>query len=114
MAIRLDVAGYTQLNNSIGDLLRSGTCSSVLMNIHTNSSATAPLVDGNGPVIKRQISSVNVVQEHTDQTTGIKTNGYVTVVFADGSSVVSTESVDQYWYVLETTPYQPRRFNNLA
>lgn len=112
MAIKLNTADYAQLNDSINALLSNGQFSSALMSVYTDSAATSAKTDSKGPMLKRQIVSVNAVYSHVDQATGNNVNGYLTIAFNDGTSIVSTDNVNDYWYTLEGLVYVPRRFGN--
>ena len=109
MSVQLNIAGYDQLNQSINEFLSSGRYSSVVINIFSDQAATVPVVDGHGEVKARKIASVNVVQPHND-VNGNRINGYITIAFTDGSSIISTDNVNNYWYTLDGLAFQHRTF----
>ena len=111
MAIQLNLADYTGLNNSINEFFSSGKYSAVLMSVFTDAGSTNPATDENGPISNRQIASVNAVYSHTNAN-GQDVNGYITVKFTDSCTILSTDNVDSYWYTLSGLTYVPRKFGS--
>jgi hypothetical protein len=110
MAIRLNTADYAQLNESINTLLASGKYSAVVMNVYTDEAAANLATDSNGIISQRKIASVNAVYTHVDTVTGQQMNGYLTIKFTDGSTVISTDNVSNYWYTLDGNIFVPKRW----
>ena len=111
MAIQLNLDDYAGLNNSINEFFSSGKHSAVLMSVFTDADSTNPVTDAKGGIVNRQIASVNAVYSHTNAN-GQAVNGYITIKFTDGSSIVSTDNVDSYWYTLSGLAYVPRKFGS--
>lgn len=110
MAVQIKTADYAGLNDAINQYLNSGKFTATTMSVYSDASATNLVTDDNGPIENRQIASVTVVYDYVDPVTEQNMNGYTTVQFNDGSSIVATDNVNQYWYVLAGVPYVPRTF----
>ena len=109
MAVQFNTSGYNQLNNSINDFFSSGKYSAALMTVYTDPELTVMLTDKVGPIQMRQIEGVNLTQPHLN-VNGQQVYGNITIKFTDGTSVVATDNVNQYWYVLEGLVFKHKTY----
>jgi hypothetical protein len=110
MATQLNTTNYSKLNADITEIMRTGLYSGVSINIYTDSAVTTLALDGNAPIENKRISKVNTTGAYTIASSGEYVNASVEVVFDDGSSFKSVETVDEFWYTLEGIVFQRRRF----
>ena len=106
MALPLNTAAHEELNNAIGVFFGSGKYSAVTMKLFADKDATNNV----GPENARVIESVNLTQQYTDAT-GVLHNATITVLFTDGTSVVSTDNENEYFYTLAGVEFQHKRWN---
>jgi hypothetical protein len=110
MATKLNTNNYSKINNDITDLMRTGLYSGAMINIYTDSAGTIFARDGNAPIEHKKISKINTTGAYTINATGEMVNASIEVVFDDGSSFKSFDTIDDYWYTIEGVVFQRRRF----
>jgi len=110
MATKLNTNNYSKINNDITDLMRTGLYSGAMINIYTDSAGTIFARDGNAPIEHKKISKINTTGAYTINASGEMVNASIEVVFDDGSSFKSFDTIDDYWYTIEGVVFQRRRF----
>ena len=112
MTTKFDISNYTQLNNEINDLFRTGLYSHVAISIFTDEAKTTPYVCPMGMTISsKKIKKVEKVAQFTDPNTGVVNKQKLCVIFDDNKccEAIDTETVD-LWYSLEGVAIVRRRF----
>tara|TARA_B100000035_G_C20992322_1_gene550803 strand:- start:911 stop:1243 length:333 start_codon:yes stop_codon:yes gene_type:complete len=100
MATQLNTANHTTLNTSMTDLFKSGSFSGVKMSIYTDAEATTIATDSAGNIENRKISQILKTASYTDPKTNQIVKPQIKIIFADGTSLVSVDNVDTYYYVI--------------
>jgi len=104
--IPLNSENYTQLNESVINILKGGK--RPLISIFTNADGTVYAVDSHGELKEREVLSASFTASYQDKD-GIMTNPFVVVKFKDGEGMVdarfidyftSVDYVEDHWYVL--------------
>jgi hypothetical protein len=111
MAFQLNIANYAKLNAEINAFYSNGEFFGVQMTVFTDNAAVNVAVDENGPIQDRKITSVSMVDPLTNTDGGV-TTGSITVNFKDGSFILSTDTIDSYWYTLSGIPFRRRTFGS--
>jgi hypothetical protein len=109
MAIQLNTDNYSIINDDMNSLLTSGAYAGINATIYNDAQQTSIVNDTNGPIQNRRITQITHVAGFTDSL-GQTTNGSVSIVFSDGTSVTAVDGVNSYYYVLTGVIFQPRRF----
>jgi hypothetical protein len=110
MATILNTNNYSKLNSDITDIMRSGFFSGVSMNIYTDAEATTFAVDGNTQFEGKKINKINTTGAYTIASNNQFVNGTIEIIFNDGTSFKSVDTVDECWYKLEGIVFQRRKF----
>jgi hypothetical protein len=110
MATILNTNNYSKLNSDITDIMRSGFFSGVSMNIYTDADATTFAVDGNTQFEGKKINKINTTGAYTIASNNQFVNGTIEIIFNDGTSFKSVDTVDECWYKLEGIVFQRRKF----
>ena len=104
--IPLNSANYTQLNESVINILKGGK--RPLISIFTNADGTIYAIDSHGEIKEREVLSASFTASYKDKD-GNMTNPFVVVKFKDGEGMVnakfidyftSVDYVEDHWYVL--------------
>jgi len=104
--IALNSANYTQLNESVINILKGGK--RPLISIFTNAEGTVYAVDTHGDINAREVLSASFTASYQDKD-GNMTNPFVVIKFKDGEGMLNTKFIDYFtsvdyvedhWYVL--------------
>jgi hypothetical protein len=70
-----------------------------------------PLNDENGnPVAGKTINTINYTEPHNNADGTAIVNGFVSLVYSDGSTTIVTDNVDTIYFLITAEKFQPRRF----
>jgi len=111
MAQPLNPNNYTSINDDITNLLTSGAFSGITFTLYTDSNKTTVVTTESGPVQNETISQISQTNSYTD-TENQLVPSTLTLYFTDGTSITVTDGVENYWYVLSGTVFQPRTFGS--
>ena len=104
--IALNSDNYTQLNESVINILKGGK--RPLISIFTNAEGTVYAVDSHGDIKEREVLSASYTASYQDKD-GNMTNPFVVIKFKDGEGMVnakfidyftSVDYVEDHWYLL--------------
>jgi hypothetical protein len=111
MTTKFDISNYTQLNNEINALFRTGLYSHVAISIFTDEAKTTPYVCMGMTIASKKIKKVEKVAQYTDPNTGVVNKQKICVVFDNDKccECIDSETVD-LWYSLEGVAIVRRRF----
>lgn len=100
MTTQLNIANYDILVSGIHDLLVSGQYKAVTITVFNDAEGSSVTMDSNGsPIQNRTILSTSNTSEYVDLD-GNTAYGTVVLKFSDGSTFVSTEVLNSFWYSL--------------
>jgi hypothetical protein len=106
----LNVVTYTSLTDSINSVLNSGATPSVCL--FWDIEGTNPYHDAAGNMYDpASVLSVNYTQPHNESDGTPLVNGFVSITFANGNTVVITDNVDTVYFSFIAVPFKPRSFN---
>ena len=112
MAQPLNPNNYTSINDDITNLLTSGAFSGITFTLYTDSNKTTVVTTESGPVQNETISQISHTNSYTD-TENQLVPSTLTLYFNDETSITVTDGVENYWYVLSGTVFQPRTFGSV-
>ena len=112
MAQPLNPNNYTSINDEINILLTSGAYSGITFTLYTDSNQTTVVTTGSGPVQNETISQISQTNSYTNSENQLVPST-LTLYFNDETSITVTDGVENYWYVLNGTVFQPRTFNTV-
>jgi hypothetical protein len=107
--VQLTTSQYSAINETLTQMLQSGAYTAVCITLYNDAEGKHLTADNEGFVQKRVVSSVTHTEPHNDSN-GNAVNGSVTLNFSDGSIIVCTDGVNEYFYELGGIPYVPRKF----
>ena len=110
MATQLNTTNHDALNTEMTALFRAGSCCGVKMSVYNDSTATTLATDSNGNIENRKISQILKTAAYTNPTTNQQINANIKVLFSDGTSIISTDNVDTYYYVISGETFTHRAF----
>ena len=114
--VPLNSENYTQLNESVLNILKGGK--RPLISIFTNTDGTAYAVDSHGEIKEREVLSASFTASYKDKE-GKMTNPFVVVKFKDGEGMVnakfidyftSVDYVEDHWYGLSEGTIKRKTF----
>jgi mannose-6-phosphate isomerase-like protein (cupin superfamily) len=111
MAQPLNPNNYSSINEEINTLLTSSAYSGITFTLYTDSNQTTIVTTESGPVQNETISQISQTNSYTNAENQIVPST-LTLYFNDGTSVTVTDGVENYWYVLSGTVFQPRTFGS--
>ena len=111
MAQPLNPNNYTSINDEITAILTSGAYSGITFTLYTDSNQTTVVTTESGPVQNETISQISHTNSYTDADNQLMPST-LTLYFNDGTSITVTDGVENYWYVLNGTVFQPRTFGS--
>jgi len=111
MAQPLNPNNYSSINEEINNLLTSSSYSGITFTLYTDSNQTTIVTTESGPVQNETISQISQTNSYTNAENQIVPST-LTLYFNDGTSVTVTDGVENYWYVLSGTVFQPRTFGS--
>ena len=112
MAQPLNPNNYTSINDDITNLLTSGAFSGITFTLYTDSNKTTVVTTESGPVQNETISQISHTNSYTDAENQLIPST-LTLYFNDETSITVTDGVENYWYVLSGTVFQPRTFGSV-
>ena len=110
MATQLNTTNHDALNNEMTNLFKSGSCSGVKMSVYDDEAATTLATDTNGNIENRKINQLLKTAAYTNPTTNQQNKANIKVIFSDGTSLISTDDVDTYYYKLSAETFTHRSF----
>ena len=111
MAQPLNPNNYSTINDEINTLLTSGAYSGITFTLYEDSNQTTIVTTESGPVQNETISQISHTNSYTDNNNQVVPST-LTLFFNDGTSITVTDGVENYWYVLSGTVFQPRTFGS--
>lgn len=111
MATQLNTTNHDALNTEMTNLFRTGSYSGVKISIYTDSAANTFATDSNGNIENRKISQILKTAAYTHPTTNQQIKANVKIIFSDGTSLISTDDIDTYYYVVSGETFAHRSFN---
>jgi hypothetical protein len=106
----VNLVTYTSLTESMNSVFNSGATPNVCLFL--DAEGTIHYHDAAGNVYDRiSVLSVNYTQPHNDAEGAPLVNGFVSIAFANGNTVIVTDNVDTVYYSIVAVPFAPRRFN---
>jgi hypothetical protein len=112
MAQPLNPNNYTSINDEINTLLTSGAYSGITFTLYTDSNQTTIVTTESGPVQNETISQISQTNSYTNSENQLVPST-LTLYFNDETSITVTDGVENYWYVLSGTVFQPRTFGSV-
>ena len=110
MATQLNTTNHDVLNTEMTNLFKSGSCCGVKMSIYDDETATTLVTDGNGNIENRKINQLLKTAPYTNPTTNQQNKANIKVIFSDGTSLISIDDVDTYYYKLSAETFTHRTF----
>ena len=114
--IALNSANYSQLNESVINILKGGK--RPLITICTNAEGTVYASDSHGDLTEREVLSASFTASYKDKD-GNMTNPFVVIKFKDGEGMVNAKFIDYFttvdyvedhWYVLSEGTIKRKTF----
>ena len=111
MTTKFETANYSQLNTSMGDLLKTGLYSAVGITIYDDEAGTViHNCDDGTPMDKKPILNVKKTDSYTDKDTNAIVNACVEIIFSDSKKCMCMDGMGNLWYKLEGIPIVRRTF----
>jgi|TARA_Y100000389_G_C17399818_1_gene484677 hypothetical protein len=110
MATQLNTTNHDALNNEMTNLFKSGSCCGVKMSVYDDEAATTLATDTNGNIENRKINQLLKTAAYTNPTTNQQIKANIKVIFSDGTSLISTDDIDTYYYKLSGETFTHRSF----
>ena len=102
MASPLASEHYSDITSQIDAVLKDNKRAKV--SIFTDSTGTAVALDSNGKNIEnKEVRSISYTSSYTDFNTGDVINGFLTIIFTDGDTFKTIDTVDTFWYTIVGT-----------
>jgi len=107
--VQLTANQYDVINQTISQMLQSGAYTAVTITLYNDAAGSHMAADNEGFIKDRVISSITHTDPHNDET-GNPVNGSITLNFGDGSIIVCTDGVNEYYYQVGGIAYVPRTY----
>jgi hypothetical protein len=105
----LTLLTYESLTTALNSVLNTGATPNICLFVDVE--GNVPYKDADGNIYDpASVSSVNYTQPHNNEDGTAVVNGFITINFTNGHSVVLTDTVDVTYFSIEAVPFKPRRF----
>jgi hypothetical protein len=105
----LTLLTYESLTAALNSVLSTGATPNICL--FKDVEGNLPYHDANGNIYDpATVSSVNYTQPHNTEDGTAVVNGFITINFVNGSSVILTDNVDTIYFSVEAVQFKPRRF----
>ena len=100
---------YYSFTTDLGNVLSTGATPNITL--YSDEASTTLYTNSDGNTFSSVVvATVNYTEPHNDADGNHIDNGFVTITFTDGSTIVVTENVDTVYYVITPITFTPRRF----
>jgi len=105
----ISIVTYTSITTDLNGALNTGRTPN--LSLFSDAAGTTIVSDSNGnPCKDRIVASINYTEPHNTADGAQLVNGFVVVVFNDGSTVTITDNVDTVYYTILAVAFKPRKF----
>lgn len=100
---------YASITSDMGDVLNTGATPNI--SLFSDADGITLFSDEHGNTFSSKVvSSINYTEPHNTADNTQLVNGYLSLSFNDGTSVIVTDNVNTVYYTIVAVPFQPRRF----
>jgi len=104
------LATYDHITSDLNAILSSG--SSPIISFFSDQEGHNLFTDTNGNTFdQKTIATINYTQPHNTEDGTQVVNGFLTITFSDGTSVIITDNVDIVYYSTVRVSFHPRPLN---
>jgi hypothetical protein len=107
--VQLTTSQYETINQTLTQMLQSGAYTAVTVTLYNDAAGQHLAADNEGFIKDRVVSSITHTEPHNDEH-GHAVNGSITLHFGDGSVIVCTDGINEYYYQVGGIAYVPRTY----